>query len=143
MAKEVWRERPGPIGGLDEKEYREQRGLPQVDPVTAIKIVLRAVRYEEPVRIVSREYDATGGFRLTDRMVTRLEVLNAVSRLPFPLQETLSLVYLGGLTRRQAAQVLGLGNSRFSEYTSQAWEAVVAMIFDYCPKAASGTNGTE
>ena len=67
MEKEVWRDRRGPLGSREEQEYCDQRLIPYIDPVSAIKGVLKAVRLREPVRIVTREYDATGGFKLTDR----------------------------------------------------------------------------
>jgi len=131
MEKEVWRDRRGPLGSREEQEYCDQRLIPYIDPVSAIKGVLKAVRYNEPVKIVTREYDATGGFKLTDRMVSRLDVLNALSRLPFPLREAVDLTALQGLSRRAASEMLNVSDPTFGKYLQAAYDTLVRLVFDY------------
>ena len=131
LDRPIWRDRRGPLGSIEEQEYCNQRLIPYVDPVSAIRGVLRAVRYNEPVKIVTKEYDATGGFKLTDRMVSRLEVLNAVGRLPFPLKEAVELTALQGLTRQQACEVLNMSDPTFGKHLAAAYVAIVRMVFDY------------
>ncbi len=133
MSKEIWRDRPGPIGSVEEKEWHEQHGLPLPDPVAAIKGILRAVGLNEPVRIVSREYDATGGFKLTDKMVSRLEVVNAVGRLSFPFRQAVEYAYLQDMTRADAARKLGVSQATLGKWLTQAFDALVTIVFDYRP----------
>ena len=131
MPDDVWRDRPGPIGGLPEREWHEQHGLPPTDPVAAIKAVLAAIASNDPVRICTDEYDAAGGFVLTDQLVSRLEVANAVSRLPSPLREAIECTYLCGMDRSRTAWRLRVPRALVDRYLDQAFAILVQHVFDY------------
>ncbi len=137
--RDRWIERRGPIGSEQERDYCAQRGLPLIDPVTAIKHILRAVHWDQPVRLTSREVGEDGAPRIRDEIVSRVEVLHAVSRLPFPLRECIELVYIQSKSRSDAAYALGMGPRSLDRYIGQAFEILVAIIFDYAP----GANGNQ
>lgn len=129
-----WADRRGPIGSLQEQAWlqmRSTRPITFADQVRAIKAVLRGLS-DCPVRLTSRETAEDGAPSLRDQIVSRAEVLCALSRLPDPEQQRgLLLRYADNLSPLDAARLMGISERTLQRLLAEAWPRLVEMIFDY------------
>ncbi len=128
-----WVDRRGPIGSLQEQRWLE---LHSTEPITfaaqvaAIKAVLAGLQ-DYPAQLVSGETGDDGAPQLRDEIVSRAEVLCALSRLPQPQRDAIQYVYINGATLVEAAKALQISTSLLGKRVAAALAALVPMVFDY------------
>ena len=84
----------------------------------------------EPLRLVGSRCDAVGR-RITDRVVSRLEVLSAMTALPLRQRRGLELRYVEGLGTGEAARRLGISTSTLYADRREALRAMAARIYEW------------
>lgn len=127
-----WADRPGPIGSLQERAFYEQAGARPPDTVAQVKAILRS-SLDTPVKFCLMGRAAEDGApELTTEMINRVEVANAVSRLPHPLHRWgVTLVYERGMKREDAAEKLGVSTRTLDRYLAEALELVADYVCEY------------
>ena len=84
----------------------------------------------EPMQLASSRPDTTGR-RLTDRMVSRLEVQVAVKALPYRLRRLVELRYEHGQPIQTVCGLLGFSRATYYRHQEDALAALVAGIYEW------------
>lgn len=90
-----------------------------------------------PWKTTVRHASATG-YELSDRIVSRLEIANALRDLPYRQKRLVELVYEHGLSRQQACHRLGISDRTFDREQAAALRAIVDRVYEW---TADGTTG--
>lgn len=122
---------PGPLGSPEAFEARRSRSGHDPDPRRDLLHYLAGeFASGEPMRISGSEPDATGR-SLTDRMVSRLEVLTALKRLPYRQRRVIELRFGDNRTVQQVCERLKIGKTAFYSYQEEAVETMVGAIYEW------------
>lgn len=102
------------------------------DPERDLIHYLRSNEFRDniPWKIASRQPDRTG-LRVTDRIVSRLEVHNALSRLPARQRRTIELLYVEDLDRPDVLYRLGVSSDTLTREHRSAIRQLVDWIFEW------------
>lgn len=122
---------PGPLGSVESLESK--RG-PRGEPPDPRRDLLHYLQGEfaagEPLRLASSEPDATGR-SLTDRMVSRLEVMLALKRLPYRQRRLVELHFSEGRTVEDVCKRLSIGKTSFYRHQEEAITTMVDAIYEW------------
>lgn len=118
------------IGDAD----RRLRGTPTRDLSAYLDGEYRA---GVPWRMTVRHPSATG-YELSDKIVSRLEIANALRDLPYRQKRLVELVYEHGLSRQQACHRLGISDRTFHREKAEALRAIVGRVYEWTVGDAAG-----
>jgi DNA-directed RNA polymerase specialized sigma subunit len=122
---------PGPLGSPESFEAKLARSGRVPDPRRDLLHYLAGeFASGEPMRIAGSEPDATGR-SLTDRMVSRLEVLTALRRLPYRQRRVIELRFRDGRSVQDVCGRLRIGKTAYYRYQEDAVETMVAAIYEW------------
>lgn len=120
---------------------RESRPEPRFDAASGEWVLADPVRdlahYLEGEFRDGRPYAPTGrrpdrtGRQLTDRMVSRLEVENAMRFLPYRQRRLIALRYGEGLSVVEVCRILGCSPQTYARERLAAIEAMVLAIYEW------------
>lgn len=128
-----WVDRRGVLGSLQEQAWFEQHGMACPDPARAIKAVLYSLD-DQPAHITCIQCGEDGAPMLRDEIVTRAEVLCALSRLPRERRGLVETVYLRHWPKARAARFYKLTERELVCRLMLALSEMVPMVFDYTPE---------
>lgn len=122
---------PGPLGSIESLEAKRSRHGHDPDPRLDLLHYLQGeFAAGEPMAISSSSPDATGR-SLTDRMVSRLEVMLTLKRLPYRQRRLVQLRFVDGLTVDEVCQRLSIGKTSYYRYQEDAVTTMVAAIYEW------------
>lgn len=84
----------------------------------------------EPLRITSRNCDRVGR-QLTDREVSRLEVLSAIQQLRYRQRRVVELLYVESVRPEDAADQLGISIRTLYTERTEALQAMADVIYEW------------
>lgn len=120
---------PGALGSVEARDWR-QFIAGQFDPRRDLAHYLAgefAAGY--PIRLTTWRADAVGQ-QLSDREVSRLEVLSALSRLPYRRRRIVELLYVDDRPWREVARRLHISETTLARERAAALQAMIAIIYD-------------
>jgi len=82
-----------------------------------------------PWRTVNRHPSATG-YELSDRVVSRLEIANALRFLPWRQRRLVELSYAQDRPRTEVCTLLGISEATFYRDQAEALAAIVARVYE-------------
>jgi len=82
-----------------------------------------------PWRLTVRHPSATG-YELSDKLVSRLEIANAVRFLPWRQRRLVELSYAQDLCRTEVCTRLGISEATFYRDQAEALAAIVARVYE-------------
>lgn len=122
---------PGPLGSSESFEAKLHRHGSAPDPRRDLLHYLGGeFAAGEPMQISSSEPDGTGR-SLTDRMVSRLEVMLALKRLPYRQRRVIELRFADGQTVQQVCERLSIGKTAYYRYQEEAIDAMAGAIYEW------------
>jgi DNA-directed RNA polymerase specialized sigma24 family protein len=83
-----------------------------------------------PLRLTSSRPDTTGQ-TLSDRMVSRLELLNAVRYLPYRQRRLVELRFCEQLPVHEVCQRLGIAERTYYRDQLEALEAICSVVYEW------------
>lgn len=122
-----------PIGSIEDQEWKSLGRAPddQPDPRDDLLSYLKGeFQKGEPYQVVTREQTQVG-LRISSRMVSRMEVLSAISRLPRDPRRVMDKLYVEDLTIEKTADDLNISEATVKRRRDAAIEGMVAMIYDW------------
>lgn len=122
----------GPLGSPESFEAKRSRYGHDPDPRRDLLHYLDSNEFQggEPMRISGSEPDATGR-ALTDRMVSRLEVMLALKKLPWRQRRLMELRYCDGRAVLEVCDRLKIGKTAFYRYQEEAIVSMVGAIYEW------------
>ncbi len=83
-----------------------------------------------PWRLTVRHPSATG-YELSDRIVSRLEIANALRLLPYRQRRLIELHYGDDLTRGEVCRRLAVSESTFHRDQAEALRHIVSVVYEW------------
>lgn len=121
------------LGSLEDQEHKRALYGPDQMPTTCEDLhhyLVGEFRQGEPMRITIQRTDAVG-LAISDRMVSRLEVLNAATGLRYRQRRIVELLYESGLCAEVVATRLHISRATLYRERDEAMAIMAATIYDW------------
>lgn len=123
----------GPLGSLEARRSRLEL-LNQNESLSPLRDLAHYLNGEFrlglPLRLTTWHPDSTGQ-QLSDRMVSRLELLVALRRLPYRQRRVIELLYVEDKNWLEAAEQLHIANDTLASERIAALARMIAMIYEW------------
>ena len=83
-----------------------------------------------PFKITERHPTKTG-YQLSDKIVSRLEIANAVKLLPYRQRRIVEMVFEQGKSRQQVCRALSISDATFHREKAAALLAIVGTVYEW------------
>lgn len=118
------------IGSVERAGRVDRRGRP-ITPTRDLGAYLRGEYLNgAPLKLTERHPTKTG-YELSDRIVSRLEIANAVRLLPYRQRRIVEMVFEQGLSRQQACHALSISDATFHREKAAALRTIVGAVYEW------------
>jgi len=83
-----------------------------------------------PWRLTVRHASATG-YELSDKIVSRLEIANALRLLPYRQRRVIELHYADDLARERVCRLLGISEATFHRDQAEALKRICSSVYEW------------